>query len=131
MGRDGRWGVGEPRVPRGSLSTAGSFPLPLASTTAGTCGVQKLDELMQGERPLHSRLPIISLSFPLHLLCTANNLQQSLLLYTFGLTRLSHLHSPGVTMQPPPLSFDHFIMALLNILLPIVPTELVCDNMKI
>lgn len=44
---------------------------------------------------------------------------------------LSRYVSPHSLMQPLLFLLGHFIILLLNILQPIVPKELVCDNMKI
>lgn len=59
---------------------------PLMPASVGPCNAHTGEELMQRERPLQSRFSFISLSFFLHLLCTANNLAQSLLLRLLRLT---------------------------------------------
>lgn len=100
----------------------------LLSASVGPCNAHTREVLMQQERLLQSRFSFISLSFLLHLLCTANNLTQSLLFCPLKAHYLSPLVFPHHTAD---FLLGHFIMLFLNILQPIVPKELVCYNMKI
>lgn len=97
----------------------------------GLCNAHTREELMHQERPLQSRFSFISLSFFLHLLWTANNPAQSLLLPPHKAHYLFQHASSHLVIQPLLFLSGHFIMLLLNMLQPIVPKELVYYNMKI
>lgn len=105
--------------------------IPPWGASVGPCNAHTGEELMQQERPLQSKSSFISLSFLLHLLCTANNLAQSLLLCPLRLATYPGLSLLTCWYNPLLFLSGHFIMLLLNILQPIVPKELVRYNMKI
>lgn len=85
-------------------------------------------------KAFQSRLHFISLSAHPHLFHSANNLLYSLFCFApLNWPPVPYLYLP-LSTSCSPLSHClsvHFIVPLLNILLPIVPKELVCYNMKI